>query len=114
MKTCNKCKTNKSIEDFYNNRASKDGKTAWCKECYKEKDRKKTHPKRKVKPKPEKLEFDYHLQKEIDDLVSRVEADIARLSDLTSLERVGLFILHLNDLNTGKRLFEEKHYERRY
>lgn len=33
-KTCNKCSTEKNIEDFSNNKRSKDGKNSWCKACF--------------------------------------------------------------------------------
>ena len=33
MKKCNKCLINKDLNSFYNNKASKDGKTTYCKEC---------------------------------------------------------------------------------
>lgn len=33
MKTCTKCKIEKSIENFYNRSTSKDGKNCQCKEC---------------------------------------------------------------------------------
>jgi len=33
MKICNKCKESKSIENFYNNKRYKDGKTLSCKGC---------------------------------------------------------------------------------
>lgn len=32
-KVCTKCNTEKSISDFYKNKNSKDGLSAWCKEC---------------------------------------------------------------------------------
>lgn len=35
LKHCTKCKTTKSIGNFYNNKSSKDGLTGWCKSCHK-------------------------------------------------------------------------------
>lgn len=34
MKKCSKCKTEKSPEDFYEDRTRKDGLTCWCKACH--------------------------------------------------------------------------------
>lgn len=36
MKSCSRCKNNKSAEDFYRNSSSKDGLSHWCKLCTKE------------------------------------------------------------------------------
>ncbi len=36
MKVCNRCKESKSLDEFYKNRASKDGKTNMCKICDKQ------------------------------------------------------------------------------
>lgn len=33
MKTCSKCRSNKDLHEFYNDRKRKDGKTPQCKEC---------------------------------------------------------------------------------
>lgn len=33
MKTCNKCHKTKPLEDFHNNKTTKDGRAYWCKEC---------------------------------------------------------------------------------
>ncbi|CAL9957657.1 endonuclease [Vibrio phage K225] len=33
MKTCTKCRTEKSPDEFYNSSSSKDGKMSQCKEC---------------------------------------------------------------------------------
>lgn len=35
MKKCSKCKRDKSLEEFYNNKSAKDGKESWCKPCIK-------------------------------------------------------------------------------
>ncbi|MBW1931454.1 MAG: hypothetical protein JRI56_00205 [Deltaproteobacteria bacterium] len=40
MKRCNKCKTEKPLEDFYKDRSSKDGHQGMCKVCKKEYHRK--------------------------------------------------------------------------
>lgn len=40
MKTCNKCKSLKSLDNFGNNRNSPDGKQPYCLECSKAKDQK--------------------------------------------------------------------------
>lgn len=34
MKRCSKCKIKKSLDSFYNNKSTKDGKSHQCKECY--------------------------------------------------------------------------------
>lgn len=34
MKRCSKCKTEKPLDDFSNNRAARDGKNNWCKQCF--------------------------------------------------------------------------------
>ncbi len=36
MKTCSKCKIEKSIDDFYNHKSTKDGKSTQCKKCMSE------------------------------------------------------------------------------
>lgn len=41
MKMCSKCKEFKKTNDFYKNRAKKDGLQTMCKECVKENDRKR-------------------------------------------------------------------------
>jgi hypothetical protein len=35
MKVCKKCKIEKKIEEFSNNKNEKDGKSSYCKECEK-------------------------------------------------------------------------------
>jgi hypothetical protein len=35
-KICSRCKIEKLMEEFHNNKKNKDGKSSWCKECYKE------------------------------------------------------------------------------
>jgi hypothetical protein len=50
MKYCAKCKAEKSLDDFYNNKAARDGKGTYCKPCWsaymKEQDKK--HKQRKA------------------------------------------------------------------
>jgi 5-methylcytosine-specific restriction endonuclease McrA len=50
MKFCNLCKADKSLDDFYNNKAANDGKSTYCKPCWsaymREQDKK--HKKRKA------------------------------------------------------------------
>jgi len=36
MKRCSKCKIFKPLDEFYNRKASKDGKAYWCKKCEKQ------------------------------------------------------------------------------
>ncbi|ANQ52926.1 hypothetical protein MY04_05965 (plasmid) [Flammeovirga sp. MY04] len=36
MKQCSKCNEVKSMEDFFNRKATKDGKQSFCKSCHKE------------------------------------------------------------------------------
>lgn len=36
MKTCSKCKTEKLLNDFPNNKTNKDGKNYWCRKCWNE------------------------------------------------------------------------------
>lgn len=40
MKFCNKCKINKSLDDFGNNKKSEDSKQRYCKQCHAEWDEK--------------------------------------------------------------------------
>ena len=35
MKVCTKCRSEKPLEDFYNRKNARDGKTSWCKFCHK-------------------------------------------------------------------------------
>lgn len=35
LKVCSKCKKEKLLNEFYNNKKSKDGKTVWCVDCIK-------------------------------------------------------------------------------
>ena len=35
MKSCSKCKVEKPLDEFYRQRAAKDGLTPWCKQCSK-------------------------------------------------------------------------------
>jgi len=51
MKTCSKCKTNRTIEDFPNDKSRKDGKHPYCRACHKRY--------WKLKPKTKELR-DYH------------------------------------------------------
>lgn len=39
MKTCSKCKTEKTTQEFYSNRSKKDGRSNWCKICLKRRER---------------------------------------------------------------------------
>ena len=58
MKTCKKCNSTKPIDDFYNDKNSKDGKTAECKECRKAAERSYYHKhseKRKISFKNRRL-----------------------------------------------------------
>lgn len=36
QKTCSKCDTAKTLEDFPKQKSSKDGRNRWCRECYRE------------------------------------------------------------------------------
>lgn len=47
LKTCSKCGGEKSLDDFYNRKRSRDGKHVWCKDCCKAYNRDPANKKRK-------------------------------------------------------------------